>query len=82
MLLTVSNNASKGVSKTSIMYKSFLSYAQLKEYLQFLIENGFLEELTLPIRNSRNEKSIYKITQKGLRMLHVCNQMNSLIDLD
>jgi hypothetical protein len=38
MLLTVSNNGSEGVLKTSLMYKSFLSYAQLKEYLPFLVE--------------------------------------------
>ena len=29
-----------GVTKTKIMYKAFLSYAQ-KEYLAVLIENGY-----------------------------------------
>jgi predicted transcriptional regulator len=78
MLRTVSNNGSEGVSKTTIMYKSFLSYAQLKEYLSLLIENGPLEALPLQNRNSRNEKSIYKIAQKGVRFLHVINEINSL----
>ncbi|HZB74296.1 MAG TPA: winged helix-turn-helix domain-containing protein [Nitrososphaeraceae archaeon] len=41
---TANNNGSEGVSKTLIMYKSFLSYAQLKEYLSFLVVNGLLEE--------------------------------------
>lgn len=76
MLRTASNN--KGVSKTSIMYKSFLSYVQLKEYLSLLMEYGFLEESPLQSRNSRNEKSIYKITQKGIRFLHIFNEINSL----
>jgi predicted transcriptional regulator len=35
--------ANGGVTKTKIMYKAFLSYAQLKEYLAVLIENGLLE---------------------------------------
>jgi predicted transcriptional regulator len=32
-----------GATKTKIMYKAFLSYAQLKEYLTVLLENGLLE---------------------------------------
>ena len=35
--------ANGGVTNTKIMYKAFLSYAQLKEYLTVLIENGLLE---------------------------------------
>ena len=34
-----------GVTKTKIMYKAFLSYNQLKEYLSILIENNLLEYL-------------------------------------
>src|SRR5919106_1901388 len=82
MLRTASNNGSEGVSKTLIMYKSFLSYAQLKEYLSFLVENGLLEEFPQQVRSSQNKKSIYKITQKGLRLLHICNEIGSLVGLD
>ena len=32
-------------TQTQIMHKSFLSYAQLKEYLVLLIQNGLLEYL-------------------------------------
>ena len=35
--------ANGGATKTKIMYKSFLSYAQLKEYLTMLLENELLE---------------------------------------
>ena len=35
--------ANGGATKTKIMYKSFLSYAQLKEYFTMLIENALLE---------------------------------------
>ncbi|MFL6431808.1 MAG: winged helix-turn-helix domain-containing protein, partial [Nitrososphaeraceae archaeon] len=32
--------ANGGATKTRIMYKAFLSYAQLKEYLTVLLEKG------------------------------------------
>jgi predicted transcriptional regulator len=32
-----------GATKTKIMYKAFLSYSQLKEYLAMLMENSLLE---------------------------------------
>jgi predicted transcriptional regulator len=34
--------ANGGATKTKIMYKAYLSYAQLKEYLSVLVENGLL----------------------------------------
>ena len=33
------NAANGGTTKTKIMYRAFLSYTQLKEYLSVLIEN-------------------------------------------
>ena len=44
--------ANGGATKTKIMYKAFLSYAQLKEYLSVLIENNLyiLRELRLNYR--------------------------------
>ena len=42
MILDAANG---GATKTRIMYKAFLSYAQLKEYLSVLIENNLLEYL-------------------------------------
>ena len=37
--------ANGGVTKTKIMYKAYLSYNQLKEYLSILIENNLIEYL-------------------------------------
>jgi len=36
-------SANGGSTKTKIMYKAYLSFAQLKEYLTVLQENGLLE---------------------------------------
>jgi predicted transcriptional regulator len=43
ILQAISASGSKGIPKTMVMYKSSLSYIQLKEYLSVLIENGLIE---------------------------------------
>jgi len=63
--------ANGGAAKTKIMYKAFLSYAQLKEYLNKLIENGLIEH--------NKEERIFRITEKGLRFLQLYNQADELI---
>lgn len=63
--------ADGGAAKTKIMYKAFLSYAQLKEYLALLLQNGLLEYL--------EGEQVYKITQKGMRFLQLYDQVGQLI---
>lgn len=62
--------ANGGATKTKIMYKAFLSYAQLKEYLSVLHANGLLEH------NAEEQK--YKTTGKGLKFLGIYSQMEIL----
>ena len=59
-----------GVSKTKIMYKAYLSYAQLKEYLSVLEANGLLEQ--------DEAEKLYKITEKGRKFMKVYDQMHEL----
>ena len=66
--------ANGGVTKTKIMYKAFLSYAQLKEYLAVLIENGLLEYI--------EGEQIYKTTEKGNRFLKIYNQIGEYVAAD
>jgi predicted transcriptional regulator len=68
MILEAANG---GATKTKIMYKAFLSYAQLREYLSVLIENSLLEYL------EGNQK--YKTTEKGLNLLKMHNEMGELL---
>jgi predicted transcriptional regulator len=63
--------ANGGAAKTKIMYRAFLSYAQLKEYLNKLLENGLIEH--------NKEERIFRITDKGLRFLQLYNQVDELI---
>jgi predicted transcriptional regulator len=82
MLSTINDSDSEGATKTSIMYKSFLSYAQLKEYLSFLLEKGLIDEFPQQTEASGNEKSLYKITEKGLRLLQISLEIEGLIGAD
>src|SRR5918999_2896666 len=79
MLGTINESGIEGVSKTSIMYKSFLSYAQLKEYLSFRLEKGLIDEFPQQTEASGNEKSLYKITEKGLRLMQISLEIEGLI---
>lgn len=60
-----------GVTRTKIMYKAYLSFGQLKEYLSVLTDNGLLSYDT--------HTQTFKITEKGLRLLDAYNQMHDMI---
>jgi predicted transcriptional regulator len=68
MILEAANG---GATKTKIMYKAFLSYAQLREYLSVLIENNLLEYL--------EGSQTYKTTEKGLNFLKMHNEIGELL---
>ena len=68
MILEAANG---GATKTKIMYKAFLSYAQLREYLSVLIENNLLEYL--------EGMQTYKTTEKGLNLLKMHNEIGQLL---
>ena len=68
MILEAANG---GATKTRIMYKAFLSYAQLREYLAVLIENNLLEYL--------EGIQSYKTTEKGLNLLKMHNEIGELL---
>jgi len=68
MILEAGNG---GATKTRIMYKAFLSYAQLREYLSVLIENNLLEYL--------EGSQTYKTTEKGLNFLKMHNEIGELL---
>ena len=63
--------AQGGTSKTKIMYKAFLSYAQLKEYLAVLVENRLLEY-------DKGEET-FKTSEKGVRFLKLYNQIGEMV---
>jgi predicted transcriptional regulator len=65
--------ASQGTTKTRIMYKAYLSYSQLNQYMSFLIENKLIER--------KLGSELYTLTEKGRRLLHVYQELNDMIPL-
>ncbi len=63
--------ANGGVTKTKIMYKAFLSYAQMKEYLARLVENKLIEY--------ERETQRYKTTEKGLEFMRLYDNIGALV---
>jgi predicted transcriptional regulator len=71
-LILASASRMNGVLKTRIMYEAFLSFSQVEEYIALLLRNSLLEHDDL--------KKIYKTTEKGLRLLELCNSINEIVD--
>ncbi len=65
--------AKEGSLKTQIMYRANLSFAQLKEYLSFLLRMELLK------RNTDNKKTIYKTTAKGIKYLENYEEISNLL---
>ena len=57
-------------TQTVIMYKAYLTYAQLKQFLSSLLEKGLIEY--------QKEDRLYTITEKGIHFLQVYNQLSNL----
>lgn len=51
---------SRGATRPEIMYKAYLSYSQLNEYLTLLIKNKLIKRYA--------EQELYKITESGQRL--------------
>jgi len=64
-------SASYGATKAKIIYEAFLSYEQLRGYLEPLVENGLLE--------CNSSGQIYKTTVKGRKLLKVYHELAGYI---
>ena len=67
------NSANGRATKTKIMYKAFLNYHQLKEYLAVLIENNLIEYL--------NGTQTFRTTEKGLKFLRMHSEIGELLHI-
>jgi predicted transcriptional regulator len=66
------NSSGSGATQTIIMYKAYLTYVQLKDYLSFLIEKGLIEY-------HRGER-VYRTTDKGKHFLQIYNQLDNIFN--
>ena len=66
-------NESSGIGKTKIMYKAFLSYSQLKEYLPILTERGLL--------SFDADSQTFRTTKKGLKFLDTYSRIGDAMKI-
>ncbi|TLY09140.1 MAG: hypothetical protein E6K88_05960 [Thaumarchaeota archaeon] len=71
IVATILDAAKDGSTRTKIMYKAYLSYTQLKEYLSILVENGLMEYEEGQLK--------YKTTEKGLRYMRSYNEIGEMV---
>lgn len=65
--------AKDGTLKTQVMYKANLSFAQLNDYLKFMLKNGLL------IKFRTNGKDVYTTTEKGVDFLQRHSELTELL---
>jgi predicted transcriptional regulator len=60
-----------GATKTHIMYRAYMSYSQLKEYLKLLEERQLIKY--------EPGSQLYMLTEKGLRFMNAYDKINELV---
>jgi predicted transcriptional regulator len=73
IMAEIMEKSREGLLKTQIMYGVNLSFSQLREYLSFLIEMGFLKVYI------QNRKKIYETTAKGVQYIESYREMSNLL---
>jgi predicted transcriptional regulator len=68
--------AKEGILKTQIMYRANLSFAQLNDYLRFMLRINLLEKI------SENDKERYETTDKGIDFLQRHREIAELLKND
>ncbi len=63
-LLHAINEKGGTIKPTHLLYKSNLSHQKMKEYVEELMEKGFVKE------NNNKEKKCYSITDKGIEFVN------------
>ncbi len=73
IIAEILNVAKEGSLKTQIMYSANLSFAQLNEYISFLLKMKLLGV------NTDEAKTVYKTTGKGLKYLQNYEEIAQLL---
>ena len=65
----------RGAKSTEILYRGYLSYTQLKQYIPYLLNNNILTEQL--IKNGNGHSKVYMVTDKGKDLLKDINKIQS-----
>lgn len=66
-----------GAGKTEIMYNANMSYYQIQKYLGYLLNEGFIDKMQIG-----NPCVAYRVTEKGLKLLHLISNLEELLGLN
>jgi len=61
---------------THIMYKANVNCSVLKEYLDFLLKQGLIEE-----RMMRKERVVFAVTQRGITVLKYFRELKQVLPI-
>ena len=61
---------------THIMYKANVNFSVLKEYLDFLLKQGLVEERTI-----RKQRIVYAVTQRGITVLKYFKELKQVLPI-
>lgn len=64
-----------GAGKTEIMYTANMSYSQIKKYLEYLVNQGFVNKV-----NMDNSMVAYQVTDNGLKLLKAIDTLLEMLD--
>ena len=63
-----------GAGKTEIMYSANMSYTQIQKYLDYLVNQGFINKV-----NMDNTMVAYQVTDSGLKLLKAIDTLMAML---
>lgn len=64
-----------GAGKTEIMYTANLSYSQIQKYLEYLVNQGFVNKV-----NMDNTMVAYQVTENGFKLLKAIDTLMEIME--
>jgi predicted transcriptional regulator len=66
-----------GAGKTEIMYSANMSYSQIQKYLDYLVNQGFINKVVMD-----NTMIAYQVTDSGLKLLKAIDTLMAMLEPD
>ena len=64
-----------GAGKTEIMYSANMSYSQIQKYLDYLVNQGFINKV-----NMDNTMVAYQVTEHGFKLLKAIDTLLEMLE--
>ncbi len=64
-----------GAGKTEIMYTANMSYSQIQKYLDYLVNQGFIDKIDMD-----NTMGAYRVTESGLKLLKAIDSLMAMLE--